>query len=485
MSIRSRLTLFYGSILALSLMGFGVLLYITMEHSTRSFMESTLAAEMRRLVQTDPFALGYFQWPADNVGNRQNYWQACDAKGNVVGRTDNLDGHALPLSNGGLGQLQSGQPVYEIAWVQDTPLLVYSQPLIADGQTIGILQVARSIVDQQQALNTLRTGLILGGLVTLVIAVAGVWFVAGASLRPIDHLTRTAQVIGTERDFQRRVTYDGPQDEVGRLATTFNSMLGALDAAYQKVAQALDAQRSFLADASHELRTPLTTLRGNLALLQRDPPISESDRQAVLSDSVSESERMIRLVKDLMTLARAEHSSTLDLDDVALPSLIGEVQRQFAALPLKQNFTVSAVPDVNALGRRDMLKQVLLILLDNAFKFTPTGGQVELKVDVETAQIALHVRDTGMGIPEDKLPLIFQRFYRADPARHGEGYGLGLTIARALIEKQGGTIAVQSRVGEGSVFTITVRRAPVSATPNGYLPARAHLPTLETHPVAK
>ena len=184
-----------------------------------------------------------------------------------MGQNDNLMSHSLPLSPAGLNRLQSGESLYEVAEVDGTTLLVYNRPVMSQGKTTGILQVARSVADQQQALQTLQTYLIAGGLFTLLIAIGGGWFMAGASLRSIDQLTRTAQVIGSEQDFKRRVQYKGPQDEIGRLATTFNSMLAALENAYQQVAQALQTQRWFIADASHELRTPLTTLRGNLAVL--------------------------------------------------------------------------------------------------------------------------------------------------------------------------------------------------------------------------
>jgi two-component system OmpR family sensor kinase len=468
MSIRLRLTLLYSFILAGTLAAFSIMLYLTMEHSTRAFMEDTLAAEMDRLVETDKRPLTYLQFPSEqSVGGNETYWQACDSNGNVMGRTDNLRNHILPLSDDGLRRVQGGESVYEVTTINDIPLLVYSKPMPLENGTTGILQVARSIAGQQQATQTLHTSLLIGSAFTLLLAVGGGWFMAGMSLRPIDTMTRTAQMIGTERDLSRRVPYKGPQDEVGRLATTFNSMLAALEMAYQQVAQALQAQRSFIADASHELRTPLTTLRGNLALLQREPPIPADDRKAVLADIVDENERMIRLVNDLMTLARAEYTPGTTLEAVALPPLFNEIERQFRSSHPACDFQVTRVPDTTVTANRDMLKQVLLILLDNAFKFTPTDGQVKLSARQIGNVISIHVRDTGVGIGKDNLPHIFQRFYRADQARNGNGYGLGLAIAKALIEKQQGQIHAESEVGHGSTFTITfcATRKPVSITP--------------------
>jgi signal transduction histidine kinase len=305
-------------------------------------------------------------------------------------------------------------------------------------------------------LHTLQSSLLTGSLFAVLFALGSGWFLAGASLRPIDQLTRTARMIGTEQNFNRRVQYNGPNDEVGRLATTFNSMLSALDTAYQQVAQALQAQRSFIADASHELRTPLTTLRGNLALLQREPPISPDDRQAVMKDIIDENGRMIRLVNDLMTLARADYAPHIEVETVPLASLFAEVERQANNLCSSCMFSVTPVSDIQVKGKRDLLKQVLLILLDNAFKFTPAGGRVELSAEQRGGLVSICVRDTGVGIARDHLPRIFQRFYRTDQARNGSGYGLGLAIAKALIEKQNGQIVAESELGAGSTFTITL-----------------------------
>ena len=459
MSIRLRLTLLYSVIVVATLGAFSVALYLTMAYSTRAFMENTLAAEMKRLEGTNAQALGYTQWPVNAVGESETYWQACDSQGNVMGRTDNLDEHHLPLSPDGLNRVQAGTPTYEVTRINAVPLLVYSQPVVVDGETIGILQVARSIAEQEQALGVLQASLAGGGVITLLLALGGGWLMAGASLRPIDHLTRTAQMVGKERDFKRRVEYRGPQDEVGRLAMTFNDMLAALENAYQQVAQALQTQRWFVADASHELRTPLTSMRGNLALLQREPPISAADRQAVLTDIVAENERMIRLVNDLMTLARADDAPALPIEPVQLAPLFAELERQTSVLAPACTFEVAHVPNLIVDARRDSLKQTLLILLDNAFRYTPSDGQVTLTAKQQGTDVLISVRDTGVGIAPDKLPHIFKRFYRADSSRHGDGCGLGLSIGQALIEQVGGTIEAQSTLGEGSQFTIRLRRS--------------------------
>jgi signal transduction histidine kinase len=300
--------------------------------------------------------------------------------------------------------------------------------------------------------------LLAGGGLGLLVAFGAGWLLAGAALRPIDRIIQTARAIGAERDFTRRVAYRGPNDEVGRLATTFNVMLTELHATYRQVAQALQAQRRFVGDASHELRTPLTTIRGNLELLRREPPIGESDRRAVLSDTIDETERLARLVNDLLALARADAGWQPALDPVAVDALVEEVCRQARLLAPDRPIVADVSRDVTVVANRDLLKQVLLILVDNALKHTPPSGAVTIAAMAEGEQVALGVRDEGPGIAPDMLPHLFERFYRGDSARTEGGTGLGLAIARALVEAQGGAIAVESCAGAGSVFTVRLPR---------------------------
>jgi signal transduction histidine kinase len=224
--------------------------------------------------------------------------------------------------------------------------------------------------------------------------------------------------------------------------------------------EAYQAQRRFVADASHELRTPLTTIRGNLGLLQREPPIAEADRVAVLADLVAESERMSRLVGDLLTLARTDAGRPLRHEAVPAAPLLADIARQLAAGHPGRRIHYEGADGVAVLGDPDALMQVLLILLDNALKFTPPEGDIRVTTTATHGQVAIAVRDTGPGISPAALPHIFERFYQGDTARAGAGTGLGLAIAKAVVEALHGTISVESAVGHGSTFTVTLPRAP-------------------------
>jgi len=254
----------------------------------------------------------------------------------------------------------------------------------------------------------------------------------------------------------RRVRYAGPNDELGQLATTFNTMLAELEVAYQQ-------QQQFVADVSHELRTPLTTIRGNLELLHRRPPICDEDRAEILSDMREESERLIRLVNDLLMLAHADARQPLKSESVPVKMLIQDVCHQAKFLASDRSIAYAQLPDATVVGDRDALKQVLLILIDNALKHTT--GRITVTAQVIEAGVTISVHDTGPGIGSDILSHLFERFHRGDSRLNQEDSGLGLAIAKALVEAQGGTITVESQVELGSVFTVTLPQAALDYDP--------------------
>jgi two-component system OmpR family sensor kinase len=329
----------------------------------------------------------------------------------------------------------------------------------------------------------------LAGAGVLLSLVAG-WLLASAALRPIDRLAAVAQTIGAARDFGRRVPVrsGARQDEVGRLAEEFNRMLAQLQAAYQQLQAAHDqldvalaAQRRFVADASHELRTPLAVLRGNLDLLRNmvdGSTDADAEEQAhILGEMASETERTARLVGGLLLLAQADAGQHLTL----VPTEVGPVVRDAfrAARFLREGveLRLGDVPEETWIaGDADRLKQLLLVLLDNALKYTPSGGRVTIDAlhlsRAGDEGVAVRVADNGPGIPSEEQAHIFERFYRADRARAAAGAGLGLAIARWLVEEHKGAIDVESTPGAGSVFTVWLPTIAVRGAPSQE-PARA------------
>jgi signal transduction histidine kinase len=373
-----------------------------------------------------------------------------------------------------------------------TPTL---SPSDASQQVIGVVLVAKPLDDVNSTLSTLSRLLIVGSLIAVLFALVGGWFIAESGLRPVSSVTRAARAIAASAHrgpLGTRVSYSGPRDEVGDLVTTFNDMLEALE-------RVSNAQRRFVADASHELRAPLTTIKTTFDFLRRAPDLPADERQEMIEDGYGEAERMAALVNDLLMLARvdAAHGGVYGLreswlDDqlrgrrepVELDRLAMEVFRQGQALVhgRRKNiqFSVLNLEPVTVLGDPGQLRQLALILVDNAIKYTPTGGKVRIAVSRNGNLAAFSVTDTGIGIPLEERPHIFERFYRADHARarDQQGSGLGLAIGKWIAEAHQGEISVHSQPGQGSTFTVLL---PAIRWSEGW-PASSPHPTVTREP---
>lgn len=459
MSIRLRLTLLYSAILAITLISFSTLLYVTQSQQTFDTIKGSLTRQAQEFIVRERRFPRHSEESGSTATLPGRWLQTRSSDGTIIGRTFDLSDTALPLSPAGLDAVKAGVSWSETAQVQDEPLLIYSQPFVDQNRVPEIVQVAAPIAEREQSLAMLRLTLIVGSLLVIAGAFAVGWWLSGTALWPIHRITQTAQAIGAERNFSRRVQHTGPNDEIGQMAVTFNVMLTELESAFRQVEQALQAQRRFVADASHELRTPLTTIRGNIELLRRDPPIDAKERSDVLADTKDEAERLIRLINQLLVLARADAGRPLRQDPLPIRPLLEDSCRQSRLIDPKKTITCEAPPDAAVLGDRDALKQVMLILLDNALVHTPPGATVNVESAVTDGRVSISVRDTGAGISPQLLPHIFERFYRGEVSRKGPGTGLGLSIAKELVEAQGGGLTVESQVGQGSTFTVTLPRA--------------------------
>ena len=473
MSIRLRLTVLYSAILALTLIAFGAALFLVHSQYTLTLLRNDLVRTVGRA------ALLVYRSPLVGVPppgpRRPERWgfevgelllrelrtrdliQILDSEGAPVDHPVNQQDEALPLSEAGLDALRAGEPWSEVIEIEGERWLIYSEPLSLHGEVVTIVRAARSLADRDRSLRALGTTLLIGGALTTVLAFGAGWVLSGLTLRPIHRITQTAQAIGEASDLGRRVQYDGPQDEVGQLATTFNAMLARLQGAYRQVERSLQQQRDFVADVSHELRTPLTTIRGNLGLLRKSPPLPAEERKDVLTDMVDESDRMIRLVNDLLELAHADAGLTLRREPVALGPLVEEIGERARSAAPERTITCRTGAGATALADPDTLRQILWILVDNAL--VHTSGPVQMAAGANGAQVTIAVQDQGPGMPSEDHERLFDRFYRGDAARSRPGFGLGLAIARGLAEAQDGTVTVETAIGTGSTFTVTLPRA--------------------------
>jgi signal transduction histidine kinase len=462
MLLRLRLALVFSAIMALLLAIFSSAVFFVQSRITLEAAKHDLALAAENIDAATQAAGSGLTVPAAFDTGRL-YIQIRSADGAVATSSQNHPATELPLSDSGWEALAHGRAWHETETVAGEPLLIYSQPLRLGAGQSGVLQVAQPLSDRNRALRTLAISLLLGSASAGIAALFAGWVAADLALRPINRLTGIARDIGQRRDFSRRVEYTGPADEIGRLAATFNSMLAELQAAQLDLENTLQAQRTFLADASHELRTPLTSLRGNLDLLRRDPPIPIEDRAEILEDMAAETDRLIRLVNDLLALARADARPELRHEPVPLAPLLDDLGRQARLLAPERAITWEASGELVALGDPDAVRQVVLILIDNALKHTPATAQIAVTATPQNGHVVLQVQDSGPGIDRSVLSRLFDRFYRGDGARHSPGTGLGLPIAKLLVESQQGSVAVSSQTGVGTTFTITLPRAGDSA----------------------
>lgn len=345
--------------------------------------------------------------------------------------------------------LQKEEEVRSNVELDGTALRVITRPLKSkEGIIVGHLQAAMSLETVNDATDLLLKIMVLGwGLSLLASVLLGDW-IAKRTLRPIASITHTAEQIVVAEDLSKRIDYDGPQDELGYLITTFNGMIRRLDKLF-------NSQRRFVADVSHELRTPITAIQSHLDLIERyglkaDDPSLKAVR--------SETQRMSRLVGDLLMLAQADLGYLPIVEsDVQLDSLVLEIFEQ-ALILSKGNVRVHLGNLDTALvtGDADRLKQLLLNLVTNGIKYSPEGSKLTISLDTDEHFAHVHVADTGEGIPPEDLPNIFDRFYRVDKARARAqgGAGLGLSIAKWIAEAHHGDITVESVEGEGTTFTL-------------------------------
>ncbi len=349
---------------------------------------------------------------------------------------------ALPVSPG-IRTLSNG----ETDWRVDSERIDTS-----DHGPVGWLQVGQSLSPEQAVLETLFKQALLGLPLVLLLAGLGGMLLANRALRPIDRVTRTAQTVST-RDLTQRMKYTGPADEVGRLAITFDRMLDRLQAGFAR-------ERRFTADVSHELRTPLAAIKGRIGVTL-DRPRTPVEYEETLKGIEREADRLIRLSHDLLFLSRLEQAEIPhDFQQLDLGELLETIGEHMRPMAEARDIALSLdlAPGLVIRGDFDHLTRLFLNLLDNAVKYTPHGGQVTVHAAHQATQVRVAISDTGPGIPEEALPHLFERFYRvaADRSRETGGAGLGLAIAHEIARAHGGTLAVQSEVGQGTTFTVVL-----------------------------
>lgn len=331
-----------------------------------------------------------------------------------------------------------------------TTVRIYNQPVYDNNQFVAIVQVAQSLDDVKDTLQKLLFTLLVS--VPILVTVAGIsgYFLAARALAPIDQITHTARRISAE-DLSARLDVPAADDEIGRLTRTLNDMLARLDDSFRR-------ERQFTSDASHELRTPLTAMQAILGMIREKRRAPEEYEQA-LDDLSEETDRLRTLVEDLLRLARGESRNRPAFERVNLSTLLKDVSDSLRPLAEAKNLslTCETPADLTVWGDSDELIRLFVNLLDNAVKYTERGG-IRVTASQDANRVTVEVADTGIGIPAEHLPHIFDRFYRVDASRSRtlRGAGLGLAIAKEIVRAHGGNIAARSKLGDGSVFTVSL-----------------------------
>ncbi|MCS6965986.1 MAG: heavy metal sensor histidine kinase [Candidatus Kapabacteria bacterium] len=487
LSLRARLTLWYGGVTATVLMGFGLFWYWSVRQELYRGLEQSLEQVARTLgvilertheqgrqplrpprrtrlslshEEIFPFARplrGFIgPLPSDTlVGSESPVWSAvyqyillnprsyfiqiADTAGRAIWRSENLLGDSLPvLRNVPVGGVRSVQVALRGG---EQRLLVYRTRLAE-------IAVSYSVQEIEGVLQRL-SAVLLGAIpIVLLLSALGGWLLARASLRPVEMMRRTAESI-TASNLSLRVPEPLTNDELAQLARTLNQMIGRLEASFRQI-------RQFSADVSHELRTPLTIVMGELELALRSRK-SPEEYEAVLSSVLEEVLRLHRIVEALLELARAESGQLrLAQELVDMSTIVKEIAEDMEPLARERGLHIQLQTEGSnpLVGDPLRLRQAVLNVVDNAVKYTPEGGTVLLRVRSEAQVVIVEVVDTGVGIPPEDLPHIFERFYRVEKSRTRassvDGTGLGLAIARWIVEAHGGRVEVESTVGQGT-----------------------------------
>ncbi|HZZ56333.1 MAG TPA: ATP-binding protein [Opitutaceae bacterium] len=464
-SIRFRLTAWYASVLAAIFVLLGALFFIPLRRSIEGIM---LETEARRARQIGNFITGPFS-PSAHSGLAETIerFYAPERNSRFI-RITRQDGTVLYLSGAPEDQTfaPAAVPVAEHwparsaarrqALGSGPALLLAAFRAPAPGGGSYLVEVGTSSLSVDRMLSRLGLLFALALPVVLVVVAGGGYLLIRRALRPVDLMTGKAELI-SHHNLDERLPVAPSGDELERLAEALNRMLGRLQ-------DTLSNSKRFLADASHELRTPLTVVRGELENLAQDPRLAPdlADRVGSL---LEEAERLSKIVERLFALSRLDageaQSEWVRFDLAGLAAGTAD-QMGLLAEDKRISLTCEAEAPVPVEGDRARLKQVVVNLLDNAIKYTPEGGSIRLRVSALDGQAVLQVSDTGIGIPPEALPHIFERFYRVDQSRsrQPDGAGLGLAIIKSICKAHGGEIGVESAVGRGSTFRV---RLPLAA----------------------
>ncbi len=448
-SLRIRLTLWYsGALILVALVLAGAsrwALAVSLDHALdqrlRSFIDENSQEGQERLIRR-----------LREVSTLGELFQVFGPQGELMAQSDGLARHHVrrrPPPDPGAGMLFRNTGPH---WF---PLRMATQRIYVDGQPL-VIEVADPQAKFHNVLREFDTVLFLSLPFVLTLAALGGYWLSSRALAPVECIIEEARAIDPV-NLAARLSVPASGDELQRLSETLNGMLS-------RVEQSLRQVRQFTADASHELRAPMTLIYTAAQFALRRERRPEELKEA-LGKILREAKRCTELINQLLWLARSDTGMTsVDLVLTDVSALVEEVVSEIAVLASNKGLTVSTnLPGTSVRAELDKVsfRRMLLILLDNAIKYTPTGGSITICLNQDAGNVEIAVADTGVGIPAEQLPFIFDRFWRADPVRSREagGAGLGLAIAREIASSNKAELTVESSPGHGATFTVRLRRS--------------------------
>jgi heavy metal sensor kinase len=453
------LTVWYAGLLAGMLILFGLSVYLGLSHYLERTLKETLSQQAKQIgeswlgevgVSGESYVAGEInEHLSPKVNDR--FIRITRTDGGVMYMSDEPESKRFDPSHVPPLKAQADQEALrEEHLTADSELMIFALPFSAKNGDRYVIEVGASNREIEGVLHGLLLAIAIGLPVVVAVAIAGGYLLMRRALRPVDEITRTAERI-TSRNLSERLPAPKTGDEIERLSVGLNRMIERLDESFQHI-------HRFSADASHELRTPLTILRGELEAAVQQPQITPELRET-LGSALEETERLSRIVESLMAIARLDAGEAkVERAHFDLGELTSGTTEQMRLLAEDKNIALRCETErqVRVEGDRSRLKQVIVNLVDNAIKYTPTGGRVGVKVYASNGCGVLEVNDNGVGISEEAAPHIFERFYRVDKARSRQmgGAGLGLSIIKAIVTAHGGQVKVESVEGKGSRFLV-------------------------------
>lgn len=440
-----KLTIVYATMFILVLLILNGAVYFILrnylEDNIRESINNTIEFVLPKLTGLDRNTFNIYE--ADILSDISKsegdiYFRILDYNREVIAQSNILHGLDIPVEPGYM-KLNNGQRKYVAKSVVVTRL----------GFLNGFFQVVRDVTFEYRFLEVLLTILLFTSFVGSIGAIITGYMVTKKSLKPISQITRTAQNISVS-DLGRRLKIEGPDDELNNLARTFNSMLDRLERSFKR-------QQQFVSDASHELRTPISVIQGYINLLDRWGKDEVEIRDEAIEAIKKETKNINNLLESLLFLARGDSNNLqINKSEFRMDEIIEEIVRESSLIANKIEVYSQRNDRVTFFGDSKMIKQLLRIFVDNSIKYTPAGGQIIINCINKVNRIELSVEDTGIGISEEEIPHIFNRFYRIDKSRSKGGAGLGLAIAKWIIDIHNGEVEVKSELGKGTLIIVSL-----------------------------